>query len=410
MINYHHEILDNGLQLIIHEDDYTPLVVVNLLYQVGSKDENPNRTGFAHLFEHLMFGGSLNLPDYDDIVQNAGGDSNAFTSNDITNFYASAPANNLDVLLWAEADRMQNLLLNPKSLATQKKVVIEEFKETCLNQPYGDVWHHLSSLVYKEHPYRWPVIGKDFSHIKDATLDEVSQFHGKFYTPNNAILVIAGKVNKELAIARAKHWFSGIKSGPILEKQYPSEPEQTEKRLLAVASNVPSKALFMVFKTMGRLDKSYYTLDLLSDYIAGSKASLLYQNLLKRDKLFIEIDCYLNDTSDAPGLLIVEGKLSDGIEFQQAEQAIWNELDALITTPLESEFLQRQKNRIESQLAFSESGVLNKAMNLAYFQSIGNIELINSEGQKYQDITVDDVLATAVSVLKPSNCSVMYYG
>jgi predicted Zn-dependent peptidase len=410
MINYHHEILDNGLQLIIHEDDYTPLVVVNLLYQVGSKDENPNRTGFAHLFEHLMFGGSLNLPDYDDIVQNAGGDSNAFTSNDITNFYASAPANNLDVLLWAEADRMQNLLLNPKSLANQKKVVIEEFKETCLNQPYGDVWHHLSSLVYKEHPYRWPVIGKDFSHIKDATLDEVSQFHEKFYTPNNAILVIAGKVNKELAIARAKHWFSGIKSGPILEKQYPSEPEQTEKRLLAVASNVPSKALFMVFKTMGRLDKSYYTLDLLSDYIAGSKASLLYQNLLKRDKLFIEIDCYLNDTSDAPGLLIVEGKLSDGIEFQQAEQAIWNELDALITTPLESEFLQRQKNRIESQLAFSESGVLNKAMNLAYFQSIGNIELINSEGQKYQDITVDDVLATAVSVLKPSNCSVMYYG
>lgn len=410
MINYHHEILDNGLQLIIHEDDYTPLVVVNLLYQVGSKDENPNRTGFAHLFEHLMFGGSLNLPDYDDIVQNAGGDSNAFTSNDITNFYASAPANNLDVLLWAEADRMQNLLLNPKSLANQKKVVIEEFKETCLNQPYGDVWHHLSSLVYKEHPYRWPVIGKDFSHIKDATLDEVSQFHEKFYTPNNAILVIAGKVNKEQAIARAKHWFSGIKSGPILEKQYPSEPEQTEKRLLAVASNVPSKALFMVFKTMGRLDKSYYTLDLLSDYIAGSKASLLYQNLLKRDKLFIEIDCYLNDTSDAPGLLIVEGKLSDGIEFQQAEEAIWNELGALITTPLESEFLQRQKNRIESQLAFSESGVLNKAMNLAYFQSIGNIELINSEGQKYQDITVDDVLATAVSVLKPSNCSVMYYG
>ena len=347
MINYHHEILDNGLQLIIHEDDYTPLVVAKLLYQVGSKDENPNRTGFAHLFEHLMFGGSLNLPDYDDIVQNAGGDSNAFTSNDITNFYASAPANNLDVLLWAEADRMQNLLLNPKSLANQKKVVIEEFKETCLNQPYGDVWHHLSSLVYKEHPYRWPVIGKDFSHIKDATLDEVSQFHEKFYTPNNAILVIAGKVNKEQAIARAKHWFSGIKSGPILEKKYPSEPEQTEKRLLAVASNVPSKALFMVFKTMGRLDKSYYTLDLLSDYIAGSKASLLYQNLLKRDKLFIEIDCYLNDTSDAPGLLIVEGKLSDGIEFQQAEEAIWNELGALITTPLESEFLQRQKNRIE---------------------------------------------------------------
>lgn len=410
MINYHHEIFDNGLQLIIHEDNYTPLVVVNLLYQVGSKDENPNRTGFAHLFEHLMFGGSLNLPDYDDIVQNAGGDSNAFTSNDITNFYASAPANNLDVLLWAEADRMQNLLLNPKSLANQKKVVIEEFKETCLNQPYGDVWHHLSSLVYKEHPYRWPVIGKDFSHIKDATLDEVSLFHEKFYTPNNAILVIAGNVNKEQAIERAKHWFSGIKSGPILEKKYPSEPEQTEKRLLAVASNVPSKALFMVFKTMGRLDKSYYTLDLLSDYIAGSKASLLYQNLLKRDKLFIEIDCYLNDTSDAPGLLIIEGKLSDGIEFQQAEQAIWNELDALITTPLESEFLQRQKNRIESQLAFSESGVLNKAMNLAYFQSIGNIELINSEGQKYQDITVDDVLKTAVSVLKPTNCSVMYYG
>lgn len=410
MINYHHEILDNGLQLIIHEDSYTPLVVVNLLYQVGSKDENPNRTGFAHLFEHLMFGGSLNLPDYDDIIQNAGGDSNAFTSNDITNFYASVPANNLDVLLWAEADRMQNLLLNPKSLANQKKVVIEEFKETCLNQPYGDVWHHLSSLVYKEHPYQWPVIGKDFSHIKDATLEEVSQFHEKFYTPNNAILVIAGNINKEHAIARAKHWFSGIKSGPVLEKKYPLEPEQTEKRLLAVASNVPSKALFMVFKTLGRLDKSYYTLDLLSDYIAGSKASLLYQNLLKRDKLFIEIDCYLNDTSDAPGLLIIEGKLSDGVEFQQAEQAIWDELKPLITQPLEAEFLQRQKNRIESQLAFSESGVLNKAMNLAYFKSIGNIELINSEGQKYQDITVNDVLETAISVLKPTNCSVMYYG
>jgi zinc protease len=410
MINYHHEILDNGLQLIIHEDSYTPLVVVNLLYQVGSKDENPNRTGFAHLFEHLMFGGSLNLPDYDDIIQNAGGDSNAFTSNDITNFYASVPANNLDVLLWAEADRMQNLLLNPKSLANQKKVVIEEFKETCLNQPYGDVWHHLCSLVYKEHPYQWPVIGKDFSHIKDATLEEVSQFHEKFYTPNNAILVIAGNINKEHAIARAKHWFSGIKSGPVLEKKYPLEPEQTEKRLLAVASNVPSKALFMVFKTLGRLDKSYYTLDLLSDYIAGSKASILYQNLLKRDKLFIEIDCYLNDTSDAPGLLIIEGKLSDGVEFQQAEQAIWDELKPLITQPLEAEFLQRQKNRIESQLAFSESGVLNKAMNLAYFKSIGNIELINSEGQKYQDITVNDVLETAISVLKPTNCSVMYYG
>ena len=401
-------VLKNGLRVIIHEDDSTPMVAVNVLYNVGSKDESPEKTGFAHLFEHLMFGGSANIPDFDDPIQLAGGENNAFTNNDITNFYEVLPAENLEVALWLESDRMLSLNFSEKSLEVQRKVVVEEFKETCLNEPYGDVWHHISELAYQVHPYRWPTIGKIPKHVEDATLDDVKRFFFNFYRPNNAILVVAGKMEKDKILALAEKWFGGIPAGEMPQRRIPAEPKQTVVHEKLAEGKAPVDALYLAFHTCSRTDKDFHAVDLLSDVLGNGPSSRLYRRLLKEKKLFSHIDCYITASID-PGLLIVEGKPSEGVSLEHAEAAIWQELEALKQHFIPARELEKLINKSESALEFSEANVLNKAINLAFFELIGDATMINQEGEKYRVVTVEAIQRVAQEIFTKENCSKLVY-
>lgn len=408
MIDYKRFVLKNGLRVLIHEDTSTPMVAVNVLYDIGSKDENPAKTGFAHLFEHLMFGGSANIPDFDDPIQLAGGENNAFTNNDMTNFYDVLPAENLEVALWLESDRMLSLNFDEKVLETQQKVVVEEFKETCLNEPYGDVWHHISDLAYKVHPYRWPTIGQELKHVEDAKLDDVRDFFFRFYRPNNAILVIAGNVKAEKTLALVEKWFGDIPAGELAKRELPTEPPQNEFREKTVEAKVPVDALYLVFHTCSRTDPDFYAVDLLSDVLASGASSRLYRRLLKEQKLFSHIDCYIT-ASNEPGLLIVEGKPTDGVTMEVAEQAVWKELEELVQSPISHTELEKIVNKSESSLVFSEASVLNKAINLAFFELVGDASIINREVGLYQKVTVEEMQRVAKQVFTKENCSRLIY-
>jgi predicted Zn-dependent peptidase len=400
--------LDNGLRLIVHPDDSTPMVAINVLYQVGSRDESPDRTGFAHLFEHLMFGGSVNIPDFDGPIQLAGGENNAFTNTDITNFYDILPAENLEVGLWLESDRMLSLLFSKKSLSVQRKVVVEEFKETCINEPYGDVWHHISDLAYRVHPYRWPTIGLVPEHVEKARLKDVEDFFYRYYRPNNAVLVIAGKVDPEEVHHLVRKWFGDIPAGVVPEKQLPVEPAQAGFVSREVQAKVPLDSLYLVFHTCGRMHPDFYALDLLSDVLGNGQSSRLYRRLLKERKLFSHIDCYITGTVD-PGLLILEGRPSKGVAMDAAEAALWEELTELTRTPVSETELEKLVNKSESTLEFSEASVLNKAMNLAFFEMLGDAGLINAEGEKYRAVTSEDILRVAQEIFRRENCSRLLY-
>ncbi len=400
--------LNNGLRVIVHEDDSTPMVAVNVLYNVGSKDESPEKTGFAHLFEHLMFGGSANIPDFDDPIQLAGGENNAFTNNDITNFYDVLPAENLEVALWLESDRMLSLNFSEKSLEVQRKVVVEEFKETCLNEPYGDVWHHISELAYQVHPYQWPTIGKIPKHVEDATLDDVKNFFFKFYRPNNAILVVAGNVKNEQVQALVEKWFGDIPAGDVPARQIPAEPKQTVVHEKLAEGKVPVDALYLAFHTCARADQDFHGVDLLSDVLGNGPSSRLYRRLLKEKKLFSHIDCYITASID-PGLLIIEGKPSEDVSLEAAEAAIWAELDILKNERISPRELEKLINKSESALEFSEANVLNKAINLAFFELIGDAKMINEEGEKYRKVTVEDIQRLAQEIFTKENCSKLVY-
>ncbi len=408
MISFSKFQLDNGLRVVVHEDDSTPMAAVNVLYNVGSKDESPDKTGFAHLFEHLMFGGSANIPDFDEPIQLAGGENNAFTNNDITNFYDVMPAENLEVALWLESDRMLQLNFSEKVLEVQRKVVVEEFKETCLNQPFGDVWHHLSDLAYQVHPYRWPTIGLVPKHVEDATLDDVKDFFYKFYRPNNAILVVAGNVKTEQIRPLVEKWFSDIPTGTVPERQLPVEPPQQALQQRINEAKVPVDALYLAFHTCGRGDADFHAVDLVSDVLGNGPSSRLYRRLLKEQKLFASIDCYVSGSLE-PGLLIVEGKPSEGISLEHAEAAIWKELSLLKSEAIQKQELQKLKNKSESALVFSEVNVLNKAVNLAYFELLGDAAMINEEGEKYQRLAVEDIQRVSQEIFTQENCSKLVY-
>ncbi|HFC01345.1 MAG TPA: insulinase family protein [Phaeodactylibacter sp.] len=408
MIKFSRFVLENGLRVLVHEDNSTPMAAVNILYNVGSKDESPDKTGFAHLFEHLMFGGSKNAPQFDDPIQMAGGECNAFTNNDITNFYNIVPVENLETVLWLESDRMDSLNFSEKSLDVQRKVVVEEFKETCLNQPYGDVWHHLSDLAYKVHPYRIPTIGKIPKHVEDATLEDVKTFFYKFYRPNNAILVLVGNIKTEDAKMLIEKWFGDIPAGKIPERKLPQEPPQHIFRQLTNESNVPSDALYMAFHTSGRGDKEYYGIDLLSDILGNGRSSRLYQRLMKEERLFTQIDAYVTGYLD-PGLFVIEGKPAEGVSMQEAEAAIWKELELIKKEKVEDRELQKIKNKMESALEFSEASILNKAINLAFFELLGDAELINSESADYQRVTSEEIQRLAQKIFVKENCSELHY-
>ncbi len=408
MIPFSRFTLSNGLRVIVHEDKSTPMVAVNLLYDVGARDENPEQTGFAHLFEHLMFGGSAHAPNFDGPMQRAGGENNAFTNHDITNFYETVPADNLEVALWLESDRMYALNCTQKSLDVQRKVVVEEFKETCLNEPYGDVWHHVGELAYQEHPYRWPTIGRVPAHISEAELPDVKSFYKRFYCPNNAILVLAGNTDMAQAKPLVEKWFGDIKPGPRPERALPIEPVQTAIRKKSLEAEVPNDALYLAFHMCGRRDQDYYAYDLLSDIMCNGSSSRLYRRLLKQKELFSEIDCFVSGTID-PGLLIVEAKPTEGVDLETAKAAIWAELEEIKRDPVPSRELEKYKNKMISNLLFSEMNVLNKAINLAFFEVIGDAKLINKEPDFYRAVSVEDIQRVARDTFREENCTEVVY-
>lgn len=408
MIKFEKFTLNNGLKVIVHQDNTTPIVAFNLLYNVGARDEDENKTGFAHLFEHLMFGGSVNIPNFDEPLQFVGGDNNAFTSNDITNYYITLPKNNLETAFWLDSDRMLSLAFTEKSLEVQRQVVIEEFKQNYLNQPYGDVWLLLRPLAYQNHPYKWATIGKEISHIENATMQDVKDFFYKHYLPNNAILSVAGDVDVAEIKKLAEKWFGNIPSGNAPKRDLPIEPKQKEERRLSVERDVPANAIYKAYHMCKKTDDDFYATDLLSDLLSLGNSSRLYQALVKEQKLFSEISAYVMGSFD-DGLFIINGNLQDNISFEIAEKAIEQELTKIKETLVQAKELEKVKNKIISTLLFSETSVLNKAMNLAISELLGDANDVNTEEEKYMKVTPEDIKQIANKILVPTNCSTLIY-
>ncbi|MBU0487622.1 MAG: insulinase family protein [Bacteroidetes bacterium] len=408
MIKYNRFVLENGLRVLVHTDKTTPIAAINVLYDVGSRDEDQERTGFAHLFEHLMFGGSANIPKYDEPLEIAGGENNAFTNSDITNYYLTLPVQNLETGFWLESDRMLSLAFTEKSLDVQRNVVSEEFRQVYLNQPYGDTWLLLRDLAYKVHPYQWPTIGKDISHIQNAKMKDVKDFFRRFYCPNNAILVVAGNVTPEQVRELAEKWFGKIPRGPENRRDIPQEPLQTEARALTVYRQVPQNAIYKAYHCCSRFDKEYYTVDLLSDALSLGNSSRLYQSLVKERNLFSEINAYITVELDN-GLFIISGRVSEGISVEEADNAIAAEIDKVKGEFLSISEMVKLKNKVESRIAFSNTSVLNKAMNLAFAELMGKPNLVNKEFGKYKVVNRVDIREQANIIFRDGNCSTLYY-
>lgn len=408
MIKFEKYELKNKLKVIIHKDASTPMACVNILYNVGARDEDEGKTGFAHLFEHLMFGGSVNIPSYDEPLQLVGGENNAFTTNDITNYYCTVPVENLETAFWLESDRMLSLAFTAKSLEVQRSVVIEEFKQRYLNQPYGDVWLLLRPLAYKVHPYKWATIGKEISHIEDAVMDDVRAFFKAHYCPANAIMVVAGNVETENVLKLADKWFGDIPAGVPTVHNLPAEPAQTEERTMTVHRDVPQNSIYKAYHMCARMDADYHTTDIISDILSRGNSSRLYKSLVKDRKLFSELNAYVMGDFDK-GLFVISGKLSDGVSVVQAEEGIEAELKKIKTELVGEEELTKCKNKTESTIIFSETDVLNKATNLAISELLGDANLINLETAKYQSVSREDIKRVANEVLRKENCSTLYY-
>lgn len=408
MIPYEKFTLENGLRVIVHRDTSTPIVAMNILYDVGARDENPERTGFAHLFEHLMFGGSVNIPKYDEPLEAVGGQNNAFTSNDVTNYYLTLPKQNLETAFWLESDRMFGLAFSEKSLEVQRNVVSEEFRQTHLNQPYGDVWLLLRPVAYQVHPYRWPTIGKEISHITNAKMEDVRAFYDKFYNPDNAVMVVAGNVTTDEVRQLSEKWFSPIANKGKHVRNLPQEPPQLEARRIEVKRQVPSDAIYKVWHMGSRLDASYHTTDLISDVLSKGDSSRFYQHLIKDKKLFSELDAFIMGSFDN-GLFVVSGNPAKGVSLQSAEAAIDEQMHALVQQPPPAAELQKVKNRMEATLVFSRINVLDKAMNLAFAELLGDANLINLEAEKYQAVTTEMFRETASTIFRNENSTTLYY-
>ena len=408
MVHFSKFTLDNGLRVIVHEDATTPMAVMNVMYDVGARDEDPAQTGFAHLFEHLMFGGSVNIPEYDEPLQMAGGENNAYTTNDLTNYYIELPAENLETAFWLESDRMLSLAFSKKSLEVQRKVVVEEFKEHYINKPYGDVWHKMRELAFTKHPYRWMTIGKELKHIEDAKLEDVQSFFFRHYRPVNAILVVAGNVTEAKVKELAEKWFGDIPSGEKYVRNIPVEPEQDAPHFLEIKAKVPLDALYKTWHMPSRIDPKYYAADLVSDVLSGGGSSRLHQVLVKEKKLFSNIECYHFGSLDA-GLMTIEGKLVKGVKMKDAEKAIEEELDKLRNELVSERELQKVKNRVESMLAFEDMGLLSRANNLAFYELMGDAAEMNTEFAKYEAVTVADIQEQARAIFSPNNVNTIHY-
>lgn len=408
MIQFDSFTLDNGLTVIANQDDKTPLVAVNLLYRVGAKNENPKATGFAHLFEHLMFSGSKNFQSYDEAIQMMGGESNAFTNNDFTNYYLTLPADFLPHALDLEADRMQNLNINVQSLEVQRNVVIEEFKQRYINQPYGDLWAEIRRLAYKVHPYKWQTIGSDISHIENASLEQVRSFYDNFYQPSNAILSISGNVSLNSVKEEVERTFGKMEYKRTIFPAYSMEPQQKDNRRIKVFRDVPSNVICIIFPMSRRKDRQYFVQDLLSDVLSNGKSSRMYQGLVVEQKLFTEINAFISGDDDA-GLFIVMGKYCDGISLEQGEEAIWHELKSVCENPVSEQELRKMKNKNEASATFSNMKILDKAMNLAYYAHLGEPDRINKEREFYNSVTIRDLQQAAEQMFHLDCHSVLYY-
>ncbi|HWJ25400.1 MAG TPA: pitrilysin family protein [Flavisolibacter sp.] len=408
MVNFERFTLENGLRVIVHQDTSTPMAVVNVMYDVGAKDEDVSKTGFAHLFEHLMFGGSINIPEYDEPLQMAGGENNAYTTNDLTNYYIQLPAENLETAFWLESDRMLSLAFSENSLDVQRKVVCEEFKEHYLNKPYGDVWHKMRELAYKVHPYRWMTIGKELAHIEEAQLQDVKNFFFKHYRPVNAILVVAGNVTVEQVKTLAGKWFGPIEAGDKYVRNIPQEPAQTVSRRLEVNADVPLDALYKCWHIYPRLDHRYYVSDLITEIMSGGGSSRLYQALVKEKQLFSNIECYHFGTTDA-GLLTIEGKLVKGVKMEDAEAAVNAELEKLKQELISTAELEKVKNKTESMIAFEDMSVMNRANSLAYYELLGDASLMNTELDRYNSVTVEEIRQLSNEIFREENCNTLWY-
>jgi predicted Zn-dependent peptidase len=408
MINYKKFILENGLRVLVHEDKSTPLVAINILYDVGSRDEDQTMTGLAHLFEHLMFGGSLNIPDYDTPLQLVGGENNAFTSNDITNYYLTVPSENIETGFWLESDRMLQLDFSQKNLETQRNVVIEEFNQRYFNQPYGDATLKMRPLAYKVHPYRWPTIGMDLAHIKGIELEQVKSFFFSHYAPNNAILALTGNIEYDRAYKLTRKWFGPIEKRAIRSRNLPVEPQQTEARIITVERDVPSTALYKVWHVGPRNGKDFYTLDLITDLLAGGESGRLYTKLVREKKLFSEINAYLTADID-PGLIIVQGKLMKGIDIQHADESVNEVITDLQRGEVTTGEMEKVKNKFESSTVFSNTSILNKAANLSFCELLGNPALINNEVDLYRNVSHGMVIEALEKYFIPTNCSTINY-
>lgn len=408
MIHFERTKLANGLTVIVHQDKTTPMVAMDVCYNVGSRDEHPDRTGFAHLFEHLMFGGSKHIPSYDEPLQKAGGDNNAFTSNDLTNYYLTLPKNNIETGFWLESDRMLELAFSKSSLDVQRNVVIEEFKQRYLNQPYGDVWPLLRQLTYTVHPYQWPTIGREISHIEKATMPQVKDFFFSHYAPDNAVLVVTGDVEFDHILKLAERWFGPIPNRNVKARNIPQEPEQTAPRELTVERDVPNDMIYMAYHMVDRLDARYYATDLVSDVLSNGNSSRMYQNLVQKEKLFTELDAYLSGDYE-PGLFVVSGKPSNGVSLETARKAIEVELDRMKQELVSEYELEKVKNKMEANIVYGEMNYLTKAMNLATNEILQDANLINTQSDSYRAVTPKHIQEVAQQLFRPENCSVINY-
>lgn len=416
MINYSRHTLSNGLTVLLHKDDNTPLISVNVLYNVGARDEDPNRTGFAHLFEHLMFGGTKEVPDYDLVVNSIGGESNAFTNNDYTNYYLTVPASALETALMLESDRMRLLDFSERSLAVQQNVVTEEYHQRYENQPYGDIWMLLRELCYKRHPYRWCTIGSTIKHVQEAQLEDVEQFFFRYYRPENAILAIAGPIESEATLRLVEHYFGNIPSGSTFNpneakafaRTYIQEEEQKERREMTVYRQVPNDALYMAFPMCDRRHPDFYVFDLISDVLSNGKSSRLYNTLVKERQLFTEINAYITGETDN-GLIVFSGRMHDNIDVKVGEQAIWEEIDRLKNERIPDQEILKVVNKYETTFLFSQYKALDRAMALCYYEWLGMTDRVNAEPEYYKTITSERVQQVARNTFRPEKCSVLYY-
>jgi zinc protease len=406
MIAFEQFTLENGLKVIFHEDKTTPMAVVNIIYNVGARDEDESRTGFAHLFEHLMFGGSKNIANFDSPLQLAGGECNAFTNNDITNYYDILPAQNLETAFWLESDRMLELAFTPKSLEVQRSVVIEEFKQRYLNQPYGDVWLTFRPLIYKNHPYKWATIGKNIEQIEKATMEDVKEFFFTHYGPQNATLVVGGNVSFDEVKRLSKKYFEDIPARPKPARDIPPEPAQNEARSLDVERQVPSDAVYLAFRMGARMSDEHYTGDLISDILGRGKSSRLNSELVDKRKLFTSISAYIT-ASWEDGLFVVSGNLMEGVSIEEGENGVWEVLEAISKEKIQERELVKVKNKFKTAKVFSEQSLMNRVMNIAMFDMMGKLDDINNELKHYDDVSADSINEFCTSRLVKTNCSTL---